>query len=85
MSNEELIRRYKEVRRRGLYSLDVLISRMQRTLREAGNKELVDSSRDLEHLSEEAAAILIEYLSHACYGGTIDVDRAAALAARKAS
>ncbi len=80
-----LVRRFNEILERGMYTSGVLVMRLNRILLEAGVKESLDTSFGLSKLSDTAAKVALEHLSHERYGRAIDTDRAATLAARKAS
>jgi hypothetical protein len=85
MIQHALVRRFDEILERGTYTSGVLVMRLNRILLEAGVKESLDTSADLPKLSETAAKVAYEHLSHGRYGHTPDVDLANTLAARKAS
>lgn len=82
MTHADLYKLYMGILGRGMYTPTVLLSRLEDYLKRAGHPIRIRSSDDLKLLPEAALSAAAAYLSDPRYEGRIDVDRAAALAAR---
>lgn len=81
MTHDDLDKLYDRVLGRGLYSPQVLTSRLKRALVSAGFDVELDCSDDLRKLPTEAIPIAAAYLEGKPYQASPDVDRAANSAA----
>ena len=83
MTHAELDTLFREVLRRGVYSIHYLLPRLRLALREAGFKVRLETLGDLMSLPEAALEPAAALLSHRAYAGTIDIARITRLVTRR--